>query len=214
MSHESHQGENKWTGLRAKIGGWMLASPIRATADRALGNSRASLLEDLDLRGAETVIDLGCGSGYLAISLARAVGPEGRVIAIDGSAAMLDHLRASAKEEGLDGVVDLHECDITEPISLDEGVADVAVASNLLHELESPERVVMEIRRLLKPGGLLLLSDFRVIPVLSRWVRHAHHEGAHGPFSPESMGALFESGGFEVVDLVAHGPALRGRGRR
>ncbi|AXV04925.1 Methyltransferase type 11 [Euzebya pacifica] len=78
-----------------------LAAPYDWIGGRRL---QRDLIDALDLRAGDTVVDLGTGSGWNLVSLARAVGPTGRVVGYDISAGMLERAHERVREEGLANV--------------------------------------------------------------------------------------------------------------
>lgn len=114
---------------------------------------RSDLLALLDLFDPEWVVgDLGCGTGHISAALSPSVA---RVIAIDESGPML--AAAQARLSGLANV-DLREGHI-ESLPLEDGSLDVAILFLVAHFITDPARAMQEVRRVLKPGGRLLLVD-------------------------------------------------------
>ena len=99
-----------------------------------------------------TVGDLGCGTGQVTASLAPFVR---RVIAVDGSAPMLDAARARLWD--FDNV-ELRVGEL-ESLPIDDGALDAATVMLVLHHLPRPERAIAEMSRVLRPGGRLLIAD-------------------------------------------------------
>jgi len=115
--------------------------------------ARADLLALLDLLDESWVVgDLGCGAGHITDALAPCVG---RVIAVDESGPMLDvaKQRLAAHEN-----VELRVGTI-ESLPIDDAALDAAVLFLVAHFITDPSRVMAEIRRVLKPGGRLLIVD-------------------------------------------------------
>lgn len=96
------------------------------------------------------VLDAGCGSGPLTVAL-RDRGAE--VVGFDASARMLDLARGRLGDE-----VDLRVHDLAEPLPYDDAVFDLVTASLVLHYLEDWSGPLAELRRVLRPGGRLLVS--------------------------------------------------------
>ncbi|MCA3749597.1 MAG: class I SAM-dependent methyltransferase [Rubrobacter sp.] len=115
------------------------------------------VLDLLELRGGETVVDYGAGTGTLTIPLARRV-PRGVVHAVDESPEMVERLRERVEKAPLRNV----RTHLVEEnrVPLESGVADRILAVNLLHEVVG-ETALAEMRRLLAPDGLLLCVDWR-----------------------------------------------------
>ncbi len=106
------------------------------------------VLGRLELRGDETALDAGCGSGRVTEELASRL-PDGRVIAVDGSAAMI----AKARErlgEGADYLVtDLAELRVEEPV-------DLIFSTATFHWIPNHDRLFERLRKALRPGGRLV----------------------------------------------------------
>jgi len=103
-----------------------------------------------------SLLDAGCGPGTVTTGLARAVSP-GDVVGLDAAPGVLDHARAHASEERVDNVTfiagDVYGLDFA------VGEFDVVYANQLLQHLADPVRAIAEMRRVLKPGGLLAVRD-------------------------------------------------------
>jgi trans-aconitate 2-methyltransferase len=106
------------------------------------------VLERLELRGEETAVDAGCGSGRVTEELIERL-PRGRVIAVDGSAAMVE----KAKER-LDGRADYLVADLVE-LELDQPV-DLVFSTATFHWIPDHDVLFARLRAALKPGGRLV----------------------------------------------------------
>ncbi|MEV5711762.1 class I SAM-dependent methyltransferase [Actinoallomurus sp. NPDC052274] len=105
-------------------------------------------LERLPLTGAETVLEAGCGTGRDTEALLELL-PRGRVIAVDGSARMLDRLRERLADR-LDRV-DAHRADLTEPLPITG--ADAAFSVATFHWIHDHDALFANIARALRPGA-------------------------------------------------------------
>lgn len=146
------------------------------------------LLDFLELSGGETVVDYGAGSGTLTIPLARGL-RDGTIHAVDESAEMMRLLRERVEGAGLENVETHLIRENT--VSLGDGVADRVLAVNLLHEVVG-ETALAEMRRLLSPGGFLLVVDWRSD------VQREMGPPASVTFSPGEAQELLEAAGFSV----------------
>jgi SAM-dependent methyltransferase len=114
------------------------------------------LVGELGLRGGETVLDYGAGTGRLTLPLAAAVGAGGRVLAVDESEPMIERLRTAVA--GVSTVEPLLIAGNRVPAA--DGSVLGILAVNLLHEVRG-EGALAEMRRLLAPAGRLVVADWR-----------------------------------------------------
>jgi ubiquinone/menaquinone biosynthesis C-methylase UbiE len=119
----------------------------------------ARAIEALDLRAGMTVADIGAGSGYYTVRMARKVGAGGRVYATDIQVGMLSLLQRRAKQEQLQNIVPVLGA-VDDP-RLPPGSLDLALMVDVYHELSSPQAFVRRLREALKPDGRLVLIEFR-----------------------------------------------------
>ena len=108
------------------------------------------------VRDGMVCIDFGSGSGTFALPLASYVGDAGKIYAVDRSAEMLEHLRAKNPPPN----VILVQRDV-EQTGLDNGIADVCLLAFILHEVKVPDRLMAEAFRLLKPGGRVMVVEWK-----------------------------------------------------
>jgi ubiquinone/menaquinone biosynthesis C-methylase UbiE len=115
------------------------------------------------LRAGLRVIDCGCGPGSITCDIAQAVVP-GEVVGIDIAEAQLDRARRLAVRRGIPNVR-FERGDIY-ALPFPDGSFDVALAHNVLHHLGDPPRAIREMRRVLKPSGIIGIHD----PDFSTWL--------------------------------------------
>lgn len=120
---------------------------------------RERLLRAARLESGESVLDVGCGTGTLAIAAKRFVGPTGSIYGIDASPAMIERARDKAKRAGAQVIL---EEGLAEALPFSDARFDVVLSTVMLHHLPRKLRQqgVGEMRRVLKPGGRLLAIDF------------------------------------------------------
>jgi len=120
----------------------------------------------LECRPGMTAADIGAGTGYFIGHLSRAVGPEGRVLALDTDRAMVDTLVIRIEQDGLKNV--RPELVVANDPSLTERSIDRALVVNTWHHLSGRVDYGEKLLAALRPGGLLLIVDFTM-------------ESPHGP---------------------------------
>lgn len=152
-------------------------SVLRSHRWRTAENSAAYLLPHLS--GGLELLDVGCGPGTITLDLAERVAP-GQVLGVDASAEVVDAAEAARAERGTANaafsVADVYDLD------LPDGAYDVAHAHQVLQHLTDPVAALRELRRVVKPGGLVACrdSDYAAMvwapdePLLHRWLDLYH----------------------------------------
>jgi len=116
------------------------------------------VIQSLDLKPGNHVVDLGSGSGYFTFRLAKVVGTQGHVYAVDVDEAMNAYLTQQAREEGHQNVtVILAKSD--DPL-LSESNIDLLFTCNTYHHLDDRIVYFTRVRQYLRPGGRVAIIDF------------------------------------------------------
>jgi ubiquinone/menaquinone biosynthesis C-methylase UbiE len=137
--------------------GWDLASnDYDPLWQEQLAPARKALLALASLAPGERVLDLACGTGLVALDAARSVGPEGSVLATDLSGQMIEIARRRAAEQQLSNVT-FRRMD-AEMLDLPDATFDVVLCALGLMYLPDPQHAVEEWRRVLKPGGRVVIA--------------------------------------------------------
>ncbi len=114
------------------------------------------------------VADVGAGSGYMTLRLAKLVGPEGRVYASDIQPGMLDLVQKNAARAKVTHIVPVLGA-MDDP-KLPAGMIDLVIMVDVYHEFSQPQAMLARIREALKPGGRLVLLEYRAedpdVPIL------------------------------------------------
>nr|MDO8108697.1 class I SAM-dependent methyltransferase [Candidatus Sigynarchaeota archaeon] len=121
-----------------------------------------------DLKAGEKVLDIGCGTGLLALTAKKKVGEQGTVIGIDPSTEMLAHARDRATDQKLN--VQFEEGAIQQ-LRFEDNSFDAVFCSLVMHHIPEAarDRGIQEIFRVLKPGGCVIMVEFA--PPESRFKR-------------------------------------------
>ncbi|MBA7622721.1 2-methoxy-6-polyprenyl-1,4-benzoquinol methylase [subsurface metagenome] len=128
-----------------------------------------------------TVVDLGCGSGAFTPFVARAVGRQGKVYAVDIQPAMLqqlEHKLAKAENEDIKNI-ELKQASAYD-LSFEENSIDLVYMVTVLQEIPDRARALWEIKRVLKPGGILAVTEFLPDPdysLRSTTIKLCQHQG-------------------------------------
>jgi ubiquinone/menaquinone biosynthesis C-methylase UbiE len=149
----------------------------------------ASNLEKLGITHGMKIVDVGAGSGFYTIEAAKLTGPSGRVYAVDVQKDLLERLRSQAGTVGVRNIeVVWANAEKIGGTKLRESIADRLIVSNVLSQIEKPDDFALEMKRLCKPGGKLMLIDWSETSPLSP--QHL--------VSEQSAKTLFEKSGFKL----------------
>jgi ubiquinone/menaquinone biosynthesis C-methylase UbiE len=155
------------------------------------------------LEPGESVLDVGCGTGTLAIVSKRRVGPTGTVHGIDASPAMIARAREKATKAGVEV---FFKQGVVEALPFPDAHFDVILSTLMLHHLPSKlrEQCAREVRRVVKPGGRVLVVDFRERGRKGKGLlAHFHHR--HGHVELDDMIAVLSGAGLNVLESGAVG---------
>ena len=117
------------------------------------------LIECLSIEPGMVVADIGAGSGVIATRMAKAVGEEGTVLAVDIQQEMLDALMVKCKRRDIDNIEPI--LGETKSPKLKPGTVDLVVMVDVYHEFDYPFEMLSEIARSLKPGGRVAFVEYR-----------------------------------------------------
>lgn len=162
LACEPHRGFHFHTGrpLTKILGyedGWL--DEIPESSIESFGGTGNPFSMGILSRG-ERVVDVGSGAGIDSLIAAKMVGPEGSVIGVDMTQAMLEKSRASASEAGAENV-EFKE-GFGEELPVPDGWADVIISNGVLNLMPRKDVALAEWARILKPEGRLQIGDILV----------------------------------------------------
>ncbi len=118
------------------------------------------VIAQIPLKKGEVVADIGAGTGYFALHIARVVGESGRVFAVDFQREMLGKITEKLAAPRSPSNVELLEGEAAST-ALPAQSCDVVFMANIWHELDHHAAVLAEAARILRPGGKLAILDWR-----------------------------------------------------
>ncbi len=162
VAREPDKGFHFHTGrpLTERLGyedGWLKGVPESSIAAFAGTGNPFSMGA---LAAGERVVDIGSGGGIDSLVASGMVGPEGEVVGVDMTPAMLERARAAASEAGRTNV-EFRE-GYGESLPVHDGWADVVISNGVLNLMPDKAAALAEMRRVLKPGGRLQIGDILV----------------------------------------------------
>jgi SAM-dependent methyltransferase len=186
-AHKNHLARRGWS--RAEGLAWLESPDRRSTEDPEEVWTRVGL------KPGETVVEVGAGTGYFAMSAAHRVGASGRVYAVDVSRELIELLHERRGKAALPQLIPVRST--PESIPLDSGIADVLLLANVLHDI--PSATISEAVRLLRRTGRAVNVDWK------------KEDTPGGPpleirMTPAEAAALLAKHGLELTERWELGP--------
>lgn len=179
------------------------------------------ILDRAPMRSGQTILDLGCGTGFLSIELAERCGPAATVIAVDPWSTAMARLRRKIRQRGLANIRTLEQDATT--LDLPTGSIDVLVSNLGVNNFQDPGAVMRVCSRIARPGAVFLLTTnltghmaelyevYRKVLVdtgqrdrIAALQAHIDHRA-----TTDSVTTLFEAADFQVDEIVPSSFRLR-----
>lgn len=159
---------------------------------REVWDRRDDIIRVLDLQPGMAIADIGAGTGFFTMLMAREVGPMGKAYAVDIAPEFVKAIELRAKGRGIDNIVGI--VNDQKSTRLPPQSVDLVFISDTYHHFEYPMTTLKSIHDALRPGGELVVIDFKRIPGFSSpWVM------GHVRAGEEQVTTEIQSAGFELV---------------
>ena len=179
-------------GWRYDLMGWFIDTFVFRGQVRELRQRTATLAR---MQPGDAVLDVGCGTGTLAMEVARRVGRAGRVAGVDPGTEQIARARRSAARRHLPIEFQIG---VIEQLPFPDSTFDVVLSTLMMHHLPAPlkRQGLAEIARVLKPGGRLVIADFKRKQERQGQAARFHAGGS----SMQDLAALVSDAGFSEVE--------------
>ncbi len=174
---------------------------------REIYDHRAAIVAAAHIKPGMVVADIGAGTGLFTPAFSRAVGPRGKVYAVDIVPAFLDRIKERAASEGLANVQTVLCTERS--VELPPNSIDLAFICDVYHHFEYPQSSLASLHRALRPGGEVLLVEFKRVPGKSSdWILN-HVRAGQEVFTAEIAAAGFQQ--IEEQDMLKDNYVVRFR---
>ncbi len=180
-------------GWRYDLMEWFIDTFMFRGQVRELRQRTATLAR---MQPGEAVLDVGCGTGTLAMEVQRRVGRAGRVAGVDPGTEQIARARARAARRH---VPIEFQIGVIEQLPFPDQTFDVVLSTLMMHHLPAPlkRQGLAEIARVLKPGGRLVIADFKRKQERTGQAARFHAGGS----SMQDLAALIKEAGFEHLEI-------------
>lgn len=169
------------------------------TESREIYHLRNEIVAAVGLKPGMAMADIGAGTGLFSLPFSEAVGEGGKVYAVEIAKNFLEHIRARAVRAEAANVETVLATERS--VELPESSIDLAFICDVYHHFEFPQASLASLHQALKPGGILVLIDFKRIPGESSDFVLGHVRAGQEVFESEIIAAGFEKIE-EVKDLL------------
>jgi len=160
---------------------------------REVYDRRIAILNTLNLKAGHSIADIGAGTGLFSLLFSNAVGPNGKVYAVDISQEFVKNIQRRARENNLDNLIGVVNDQKNTKLAKDS--IDIAFICDTYHHFEYPQSTMQSIHQALRPGGQVIIIDFRKqAGFSSSWVM------GHVRANKETVIKEIEAQGFKFIE--------------
>jgi len=160
---------------------------------REVYDKRKEIIAALDIRPGMDIADIGAGTGLYTRAFSHETGPTGRVYAVDIAPNFIDGIMRQANTAGVTNVIGI--VNSAKGAGLEPASVDLAFVCDTYHHFEYPQSMLKSMHEALRPGGSLVIIDFRKVKGFSSsWVM------SHTRADRKTVIQEIESEGFELVE--------------
>jgi ubiquinone/menaquinone biosynthesis C-methylase UbiE len=180
--HYQNADPNRWRGVFERDG-------------REVWERRDDIIRALDLQPGMAIADVGAGTGFFTILMAKEIGPMGKAYAVDIAPEFIAAIEQRATGAGVGNIVGI--INDQKSTRLPKNSVDLVFISDTYHHFEYPRTTLKSIHDALKPGGELVIIDFKKIPgYSSAWVM------GHVRVNEQQVTTEVQRAGFELVQRL------------
>lgn len=180
--HYQNPSVSQWRGVFERDG-------------REVWDRRYDIIRALDLQPGMAIADIGAGTGFFTMLMAQQLGPMGKAYAVDIAPEFVKAIEMRVEEQGIGNIIGI--VNDQKSVRLPANSVDLVFISDTYHHFEYPITTLESIREALRPGGELVVIDFKRIPGFSgAWVM------SHVRAGEEEVTTEIQSAGFELVQRL------------
>jgi ubiquinone/menaquinone biosynthesis C-methylase UbiE len=166
------------------------------------------IVQFIEPKTGETIVDVGTGAGFLAYGLAEKVGEKGKVIGLDISGSAVQQARGKITKKSHRQILEFKVGDVS-AIPLEDDFADVVCCKSLITCLDRRQNAIREMARVVKHGGRVIVAEPGDLVGLPGQIKKAFYKFTSStPLSENSLRNLFERAGLRSVEIETREPPI------
>ena len=166
-----------------------------------------TIVQFIEPKTGETIVDVGTGAGFLALELAEKVGENGKVIGLDISNQAIQQARRKVAARNQRQLPQFRMGDV-HYLPFEDDFADVVCCKSLLCPIDRRQKAVREMARVAKHGGRVVVVEPGELVGLPTGIKRAYYVAVHGrPLTERGLRDLFQTAGLSSVEVVVEEPS-------